>query len=271
MSQDTTWDTNWDTIKVTVDARGVATLLLNRPHKHNAMNAELIAELTIAVDKLEADKSVRAVILTGAGKSFCAGGDLSWMTAMAGYNREERIKDSAKLAAMLRKLNALSKPLIGKINGQAYGGGIGMISVCDISIAVDSGKYCLTEVKLGLPPANIAPFVVAKMGQANARRTMLNARPFSATKGKELSLIDEVVSADELDAAVEKELGYLLQCGPNAIAESKKLISYVDSHDLSVSQTYTAKLLADAWDSDEGKEGLACFFSKKNPSWKNTK
>ncbi|MBV1882111.1 MAG: crotonase/enoyl-CoA hydratase family protein [Pseudomonadales bacterium] len=262
---------SWNTIKVTIDERGVATLLLNRPEKHNSMNAELIAEVTEAAESLETNEKVRAVVLTGAGESFCAGGDLLWMKAMAEFNREERIIDSAKLATMLRKLNSLSKPLIGRINGQAYGGGNGMIAVCDVAIAVDSGKYCLTEVGLGLTPANIAPFVVAKMGQSSARRTFLNARPFSAAKGKELGLIDEVVSADELDATVEKELKYVLQCGPGAIAATKKLIFYVDSHDLATSQAYTAELLADTWDSDEGREGIRCFFAKETPSWKTKK
>ena len=259
---------SFNTIKVTVDARGVATLLLNRPERHNAMNDELIREVTEAARQLDADRKVRAVVLTGEGESFCAGGDLKWMQSILNASRAERVADSARLATMLRTLNELSKPLIGRINGQAYGGGTGMISVCDIAIAADSAKICLTEVRLGLTPANISTFVVAKMGRANARRTFLNAYPMSAAKARELALVDEVVPAAELDAAVEKELGYLLQCGPDAIAATKKLIFFVDSHDTDTCVHYTANLLADTWESEEGQEGIRCFFNKEVPSWR---
>jgi len=171
---------------------------------------------------------------------------------------------------MLRTLNELSKPLIGKINGQAFGGGTGMISVCDIAITVESAKFALTEVRLGLTPANISTFVVEKMGRANARRTFLNARPLSAQKAKEVCLVDEVVADDALDAAVEEELKYVLQCGPGAIAATKKLIFYVDSHDTDTNMHYTANLLADTWESEEGQEGIRCFFAKETPSWRQS-
>ena len=259
---------SYNTIEVTIDERGVATLLLNRPEKHNAMNAELIREVTEAANALDADPNVRVVILTGAGESFCAGGDLAWMESIFEFSRADRIKDSSKLATMLRTLNELSKPLIGKINGQAFGGGTGMISVCDIAIAVDTGKYCLTEVRLGLTPATISTFVVAKMGRSNARRTFLNSLPMSAAKAKEVNLVDEVVGPEELDDAVERELKYFLQCGPDAIAATKKLIFFVDSHDIDTCQHYTANLLADTWESEEGQEGIRCFFAKETPSWR---
>lgn len=259
---------NFNTIQVTIDDRGVATLLLNRPDKHNAMNAELIREVTEAANALDADPKVRAIILTGSGKSFCAGGDLKWMESIFEFSRADRIKDSSQLATMLRTLNELNKPLIGRINGPAYGGGTGMMSVCDITIAVDTGKYCLTEVRLGLTPATISTFVVAKMGQANARRSFLNSLPMSAEKACKLGLVDEVVSEEELDAAVEKELKYVLQCGPGAIAATKKLIFFVDSHDIDTNQHYTANLLADTWESEEGQEGIRCFFAKETPSWR---
>lgn len=259
---------NFNTIKVTVDTRGVATLLLNRPERHNAMNDELIREVTEAARMLDADPKVRCVILTGAGESFCAGGDLKWMQGILNSSRAERVADSAKLATMLRTLNELSKPLIGRINGQAYGGGTGMIAVCDIAIAVESANMALTEVRLGLTPANISTFVVAKMGRSNARRTFLNARPLTAAKAKEVCLVDEVVPDDQIDAAVEKEIGYVLQCGPGAIAATKKLIFYVDSHDTDTNLIYTANLLADTWESTEGQEGIRCFFNKETPSWR---
>lgn len=261
---------SYNTIEVTVDDRGVATLLLNRPEKHNAMNDELIREVTEAARALDADKKVRCVVLTGAGESFCAGGDLKWMQGIFEASRAERVADSAHLATMLRTLNELSKPLIGKINGQAYGGGTGMISVCDIAIAAESGRFALTEVRLGLTPANISTFVVEKMGRANARRTFLNARPLSAAKAKDVCLVDEVVADNELDAAVEKEIGYVLQCGPGAIAVTKKLIDFVDRHDTDTCVHYTANILADTWESEEGQEGIHCFFNKETPSWRQS-
>ena len=259
---------NYNTIQVTIDTRGVATLLLNRPERHNAMNDELIREVTEAAIELDNNPQVRAVVLTGQGESFCAGGDLKWMQGIFDASRAERVEDSARLARMLRTLNELSKPLIGRINGQAYGGGTGMMSVCDITIAVESANFALTEVRLGLTPANISTFVVAKMGRSNARRTFLNAHPLTATKAKELKLVDEVVPDDQLDAAVEEELKYVLQCGPGAIAATKKLIFYVDSHDTDTNLIYTANLLADTWESEEGQEGIHCFFNKETPSWR---
>ena len=261
---------SYNTISVTIDERGIATLLLNRPERHNAMNDELIREVTEAARELDKNVEVRAVVLTGAGGSFCAGGDLKWMESIFDQTRAERVADSAKLANMLRTLNELSKPLIGKINGQAFGGGTGMISVCDIAITVESAKFALTEVRLGLTPANISTFVVEKMGRANARRTFLNARPLSAQKAKDVCLVDEVVADGELDAAVEEELKYVLQCGPGAIAATKKLIFYVDSHDTDTNLHYTANLLADTWESEEGQEGIRCFFAKETPSWRQS-
>lgn len=261
---------SFNTISVTVDKRGVATLLLNRPERHNALNDELIREVTEAAQQLDADPKVRVVVLTGAGESFCAGGDLKWMQGILSLSRAERVLDSAKLAKMLRTLNELSKPLIGRINGQAFGGGTGMMAVCDITIAAESANFALTEVRLGLTPANISTFVVAKMGRANARRTFLNARPLSARKAREVCLVDEVVPDAELDAAVEKEIGYCLQCGPGAIAATKKLIFFVDSHDVDTCVHYTANLLADTWESAEGQEGIRCFFNKETPSWRQS-
>ncbi|MCG8314787.1 MAG: crotonase/enoyl-CoA hydratase family protein [Pseudomonadales bacterium] len=261
---------SYNTIQVTIDDRGVATLLLNRPEKHNAMNDELIREVTEAARELDSDSKVRCVVLTGAGESFCAGGDLKWMQGIFAASRAERVDDSAKLAAMLRTLNELSKPLIGKINGQAYGGGTGMISVCDIAIAAESCRFALTETRLGLTPANISTFVVEKMGRSNARRTFLNARPLTAAKAKDVCLVDEVVADEELDTAVEKEIGYVLQCGPGAIAVTKKLIFFVDSHDTDTCVHYTANILADTWESEEGQEGIHCFFNKETPSWRQS-
>lgn len=258
----------FETLLLAVDARSVATLTLNRPTTHNALNATLIAELKRAADWLTGQSSLRAVVLTGAGASFCAGGDLGWMQQNMKKSRAERVAESFELALMLRALNELPMPLIGRINGPAYGGGVGMISVCDVSVAVDTGVYCLTEVRLGLLPANIAPYVVARMGEANARRTFLTAKRMNAAEARRLGLVSEVVGAEQLDAAVERELADLLQCAPGAVAATKKLVSYVDSHDLPTSMIYAADKLADAWETEEGREGIAAFFAKRAPAWR---
>jgi len=258
----------FETLLLAVDARGVATLTLNRPATHNALNATLIAELKRAADWLTGQSSLRAVVLTGAGASFCAGGDLGWMQQNMKKSRAERVAESFELALMLRALNELPMPLIGRINGPAYGGGVGMISVCDVSVAVDTGVYCLTEVRLGLLPANIAPYVVARMGEANARRTFLTAKRMNAAEAKRLGLVSEVVGAEQLDAAVERELADLMQCAPGAVAATKKLVSYVDSHDLPTSMIYAADKLADAWETEEGREGIAAFFARRAPAWR---
>jgi len=260
----------YETLELEVDVRGVARLTLARPEAHNALNAQLIADLQHAVESIAARGDVRAVVLTGVGESFCAGGDLRWMQENMQKTRAERLSESAGLASMLRAINELPMLVIGRVNGPAYGGGVGMISVCDVAIGVESAKFALTEVSLGLLPANIAPYVVARIGAANARRTMLTARRITALEAKPLGLLDEVVSEAELDAAVERELVDLLRCAPGAVAATKKLIAFVDRHDLSTSMVYTADRLADAWDSAEGQEGVACFFEKRTPSWRKT-
>ncbi|WP_418319807.1 crotonase/enoyl-CoA hydratase family protein [Piscinibacter sakaiensis] len=261
---------SFETLLLEIDGRGVARLTLNRPDTHNALNATLIVELHQAADWLGKTADLRAVVLTGAGKTFCAGGDLGWMQQNINKTRAERVAESTELALMLRALNQLPMPLIGRVNGPAYGGGVGMISVCDIAVAVDSGIYCLTEVRLGLLPANIAPYVVARMGEANARRTFLSAKRMTAAEAHRLGLLSEVVAGDQLDAAVERELAYLLQCAPGAVATTKKLVSYVHGHDLPTSMIYAADKLADAWETDEGREGIAAFFAKRPPAWHNS-
>ncbi|SMP76595.1 crotonase/enoyl-CoA hydratase family protein [Noviherbaspirillum suwonense] len=258
----------FETLLLEIDARGVARLTLNRSDTHNALNATLISELCVAVDWLGNAQGVHAVVLTGAGKTFCAGGDLGWMQENMKKSRAERVSESADLARMLRAMNDLPMPLIGRINGSAYGGGVGMISVCDISIAADTGVYSLTEVRLGLLPANIAPYVVARMGEANARRTFLTARRMSAPEAQRLGLVSDVVAADQLDAAIERELADLLQCAPGAVAATKKLVAYVHAHDLDTNMIYAADKLADAWETEEGREGIAAFFGRRLPAWR---
>ena len=260
--------TSYETILVETDARGVATVTLNRPDKHNALNADLIAELFDAVEDLASDDKVRIVILTGAGKSFCAGGDFNWFASNVEKSRAERVEQSATLAHLLRRLDTLQKPLIGRINGPAYGGGVGMISVCDYTIGAEGARYGLTEVKLGLLPANISPYVVARIGKVHARETMLSGALFDSARAERIGLLTEVVAADALDAAVERVVHDHLQAAPGAVADTKALIAYVASHDLETNMIYTADRLADAWETGEGIEGINSFLNKSVPSWR---
>ena len=260
--------TSYETILVETDARGVATVTLNRPDKHNALNADLIAELFDAVEDLASDDKVRIVILTGAGKSFCAGGDFNWFASNVEKSRAERVEQSATLAHLLRRLDTLQKPLIGRINGPAYGGGVGMISVCDYTIGAEGARYGLTEVKLGLLPANISPYVVARIGKVHARETMLSGALFDSARAERIGLLTEVVAANALDAAVERVVHDHLQAAPGAVADTKALIAYVASHDLETNMIYTADRLADAWETEEGIEGINSFLNKSLPSWR---
>ena len=224
--------TTYETILVETDARGVATVTLNRPDKHNALNGTLIAELYDAAEKLAADDSVRIVILTGIGKSFCAGGDFNWFASNVEKSRAERVEQSATLARLLRRLDTLPKPLIGRVNGSAYGGGVGMISVCDYTIGAKGARFGLTEVKLGLLPANISPYVVARIGKVHSRETMLSGALFDSTRAERIGLLTEVVAVDDLDAATASVVHNHLQAAPGAVSDTKALIAYVASHDL---------------------------------------
>ena len=260
--------TTYETILVETDARGVATVTLNRPDKHNALNGGLIAELYDAAEKLAADDSVRIVILTGIGKSFCAGGDFNWFASNVEKSRAERVEQSATLARLLRRLDTLPKPLIGRINGSAYGGGVGMISVCDYTIGAKGARFGLTEVKLGLLPANISPYVVAHIGKVHSRETMLSGALFDSTRAERIGLLTEVVAADDLDAATESAVHNHLQAAPGAVSDTKALIAYVASHDLETNMIFTADRLADAWETEEGIEGINSFINKAIPSWR---
>ena len=258
---------NYKNNLLNIDERGVAFVILNRPHVHNAMSAELIQEMQHICATIESDHRVRVVVLSGAGETFCAGGDLKWMESNITKTRAQRVEETGELANMLAALNGLSKPLIGRIQGPAYGGGVGMISVCDISIGVDTAAFGLTEVKLGLTPATISPYVVKRIGATHARRNFFNSRIFKADEAKNINLLTDVVSANELDKAIEKEVNMILKCAPGAIASTKKLIDYVDTHTAADNRIYTAANLADAWETEEGKEGIDAFLNKRKASW----
>jgi len=256
-----------ETIAIETDARGVATLVLNRPEKHNAMSAVMIGELMQAAVDLGADDLVRVVVLTGAGKSFCAGGDLEWMRAQMAADRAQRMAEARKLAEMLQALNTMPKPLIGKINGQAFGGGVGLMSVCDVAIADESARFGLTETKLGLIPATISPYVVARMGERFARRVMMSGRRFGAAEAKEMALISRFVMAEYLDKAVEVEISSYLSAAPQAVAATKALIRRLGPVIDDAVIDRTIKALADTWEGAEAIEGVAAFFEKRKAKW----
>lgn len=256
-----------DTISIEVDARGVATLTLDRAEKHNALSAEMIADLTEAAERLGKDPAVRVVVLTGKGKSFCAGGDLGWMKEQMIADAATRAAEARKLAEMLGALDRMPKPLIGKVQGQAFGGGIGMMSVCDVAVGVEGAKFGLTETRLGLIPATIGPYVVARMGAARARRVFMSARIFAADEAVALGLLAKAVPADALDAAVEAEVVPYLSCAPGAVARAKALIAKLEPRVNDAVVATTIDALVDAWEGDEAPEGVAAFFEKRKPIW----
>ncbi|MFC3117981.1 crotonase/enoyl-CoA hydratase family protein [Jhaorihella thermophila] len=257
----------FETISISTDARGVATLMLNRPDKHNAMSGRMIEELMAAAARLAADDAVRVVVLTGAGQTFCAGGDLAWMQAQMAADADTRFREARKLAEALQALNTLPKPLIGAMQGNAFGGGVGMACVCDVTVGVDTLKMGLTETRLGLIPATIGPYVVARMGEARARRVFMSARIFDAAEAVELGLLARAVPADRLMDAVEAEVVPYLACAPGAVAAAKKLTRDLGPRidDSVIDMTIGA--LVERWEGDEAKEGIAAFFDKRAPAW----
>jgi methylglutaconyl-CoA hydratase len=258
----------FEMVEVSVDPRGVARLTLNRPEAKNAMSQQLMLELAAAARELAADSSVRAIVLTGSGEVFSAGGDLKGMTQQASNTREGRLHDATEFAKVLAELNDLPKPLIGRINGSAFGGGLGLISICDMAIGLADAKFRLSEVTLGLIPATISPYVVAKIGVPNSRRIMLNARTLDGNDAARLGLLDGVVSTiEQLDAAIEREAAAVLQCAPGAVAAAKGLIRFVSTHDAKDNLDYTAKALADSWETAEIREGIDAFLNKRKPNW----
>ncbi len=254
-------------LETKVDARGVATLTLSRPEKHNALSAEMIAELTEVAKLLGSDDAVRVIVVEAEGPTFCAGGDLGWMRAQMAASPEERRAGALALARMLKAMNEIPKPLIGAVHGNAFGGGVGLISVCDVAFGVEGTQFGLTETRLGLIPATIGPYVVARMGSAKARRVFYSSRRFDAQEAVELGLIAQVVSQHELAGTVAAEVKSYLACAPGAVAAAK-------AHLLSIAGTVTeeeiiasADALVAQWEGGEAMEGLSAFFEKRAPRW----
>ena len=257
----------YETVSIERDARGVATLWLDRPDKHNALSAQMIADLHAAADALAGDDSVRVVILAAHGKSFCAGGDLGWMREQFDAAPDVRAAEATKLARMLQALNTLPKPLIGRVHGNAFGGGVGMTSVCDVAIGADTVLMGLTETRLGLIPATIGPYVCARMGEAKARRVFMSGRRFGADEAVQLGLLARAVPGEELEQAVEAEVAPYLACAPGAVARSKALLRALGPRIDDEVIAHTIGQLAAAWEDGEAHEGVAAFFEKRKPGW----
>jgi len=246
----------------------VAEIWMDRPGVHNAFDANLIIELTSALATLSVNAEVRVVLLGGTGPSFSAGADMHWMRAMAAANETDNRSDALALARLMRTLDELPKPTIARVHGTALGGGVGLIACCDIAIGVVEAKFGLTESKLGLLPAVISPYVIAAIGARQARRWFATAETFDATTAHGLGLLHEVVSADALDAAIERQITLLLKSGPIASAHAKRLVADVMAkRDLDARDLANAELIARLRVSPEGQEGLSAFLDKRAPSW----
>ncbi|MEZ5871570.1 MAG: crotonase/enoyl-CoA hydratase family protein [Nitratireductor sp.] len=257
----------FETIRVTAASEGVANLILARPEKHNALSATMIRELSEAAELLGKDDTIRAVVLSGEGESFCAGGDLAWMKQQFTASRAERMSEARKLAMMLRALNEMPKFLVGKVHGNAFGGGLGMMSVCDVVIAAQGVKFGLTETRLGLIPATISPYVMARIGEGHARRIFMSARFFAATEAVQLGLVARAVEPEALDGAIEAEITPCLAAAPGAIAASKRLTRMLGMPIGEEQIEATIAALADTWENPEAHEGVNAFFDKHKPNW----
>ena len=246
----------------------VATLTLDRPEVRNAFNEALIAELTQQFTVLGQRDDVRCIVLAANGPAFCAGADLNWMRRMADYSHDENIADAAQLAEMLRVIYECPKPTVARIQGDVYAGGMGLVAACDMAVAVDSASFCLSEVRLGLIPATISPYVIRAMGTRASHRYFLTAERFGAAEALRIGFVHEVVAADALDAKVDELLKALTAASPNAVRVCKKLVIDVAEREINAGLiAATVQGIADIRASDEGKEGVQSFLNKRKPSW----
>ncbi|TNC73701.1 crotonase/enoyl-CoA hydratase family protein [Rubellimicrobium roseum] len=254
------------TLRLETDPRGIARLTLSRPERHNALDAPLMDALTEAAHRIARDPAIRVVVLASTGPTFCAGGDLGWMRAQTEADGPTRAAEARRLAGMLHALDTLPKPLIAEVRGPAYGGGVGLLAVCDIAVAADTATFAMTETRLGLIPATIGPYVLARIGEPAARRLMLPARRFDATEAVALQLLARAVSPDALAAAVEEEATAFLACAPGAVADAKALIHSLRPPVPDAVERSVAALVA-RWESEEVREGLRAFFAREPTPW----
>jgi methylglutaconyl-CoA hydratase len=246
----------------------VARITLTRPEVRNAFNDEVIAQLTTAFESVGARDDVRAVVLAAEGPAFCAGADLNWMRRMADYTRDENIADAGQLAAMLQAIYRCPKPTVARVQGDVFAGGVGLVAACDMAVSVDTATYCLSEVKLGLIPATISPYVIRAMGARAAHRYFLTAERFSAAEAHRIGFVHEVVNADALDAAVDTLAHALCSAGPAAVRACKRLVQDVAEREINaalIAQTVAG--IADIRASAEGREGVQSFLQKRKPNW----
>ena len=247
---------------------GVLTVTLHRPDVHNAFNDELIAEAIDLFSNIDTD-AARAVVLKGTGRNFCAGADLNWMSRMVSYTREENIRDSSLLAKMYALIDECPLPIVGRIQGAAIGGGVGLVAVCDVAVTTNTTQFGLSEVKLGILPAVISPYVIAKIGQTHARALFLTGERFDAERALRIGLVHRLVEDDaaQLDAAVYETVTQLKTSGPEAVRECKKLIAHVASHDRADAIPYTIDAISTRRVSEEGQVGMQAFLEKKLAPW----
>jgi methylglutaconyl-CoA hydratase len=259
---------SYNTLDVVTDDRGVVTVTLNRPDKRNALSALMMDELTDVAHGIGSQNSTRAIVLAAAGQTFCAGGDLEWMMAQIKADRQTRMAEARRLAGMLGALNEMPTPLIGRVHGSALGGGIGLACVCDVVIAAEGAKFGLTETRLGLIPATIAPYVIARMGEGRARRVFMSARIFEAAEAQDLGIVSRTVSLAALDQAVEAEVEPYLSAAPGAVGAAKALARALGPQINANTIEDTIRRLADIWESDEAAEGLSAFLDKRLAKWR---
>ena len=257
----------FETLNLTIESQ-LATVTLNRPDVRNAFNETTIAEITQVFRQLDTEPQVRAVVLAANGSAFCAGADLNWMKKMADYTHAENLADAGQLANMLAAIYHCSKPVVAKIQGDCYAGGMGLVAACDVAISVDTANYCLSEVKLGLIPATISPYVIKAMGESAARRYFVTAERFAASQAQRIGFVHEVVTAEALDSKVAEIVKALVSNSPNAVRQAKKLVQDVASREITPALVAeTVEGIAQIRASEEGREGVRSFLEKRKPSW----
>ncbi len=242
-------------------------ITLNRPDVHNAFNSLMISELADAFEKVKENESIRVVVLSGEGKSFCAGADINWMREVIHYSYEQNLEESLQLAELLYNIYSLPKPTVAMVNGTAIGGGTGFLSACDIAVASGEAKFGLSEVKIGLVPAAISPYVVRKIGESKAREYFLTGKRITARRALEIGLVNEVFPLEMLRKKVNELVNLLLTSGPEAVASCKELVFRVSSMSLEDAKAYTAQMIASLRVSYEGQEGMTAFLEKRKPHW----
>ncbi len=248
--------------------KGVATVVLNRPEVSNAFNEMQIEEITKCFSQFSEDSSIYAIVLTGKGRHFCAGADLTWMQKVASFTREENVEDSRKMAHMFHVVNTCPKPVVGLINGSAFGGGVGLVAVCDVAVCSDQAVFAFSEVKLGIVPAVISTYVVPKIGLSHARALFLTGERFTAQKALTIGLVHSVCPPEELDAKTKEQLSLLETSGPSAMKAAKTLLQNWSQLSEKEFRDYTTRLIADLRASEEGKEGIQAFLEKRKPVWR---